>query len=276
MLTITLTSDFGLQDHLSASVKGQILQHSNQVPTLIDITHQIVPFNLPQAAYILKSAIDNFPPNSFHCVFLNLFEHNQREILCFYFNQQYIFCANNGLINLITQGEVVPIVSIALDASMPINIVSYVQTMVKAVNWLDGGGALENLGETKLDFIDKNNLKPLEGDNWLEGHIVFIDHYENVVTNISKNLFEKSRNNRKFQITFKRDEIINQISESYGSVQQGEKLALFNTSGYLEIAINQGNAAGLFGFQNYGNNTNATGLYLQKRMYYQTIKIYFE
>ena len=66
-----------------------------------------------------------------------------------------------------------------------------------------------------------------------------------MVVNITREEFEEQRKGRSFKIVFKRDEVIEKISETYADVQEGEKLALFNSAGYLEIAINKGNAAGL-------------------------------
>ena len=79
----------------------------------------------------------------------------------------------------------------------------------------------------------------------------------NIIINITRNQFEEQRKGRSFQIVFKRDEVIDRISETYADVNEGEKLALFNSAGYLEIAINKGNAAGLFGLKGY-NESNST------------------
>ncbi len=274
MPLLTLTSDFGLQDHISASVKGQFFQHVNQLQSIVDISHTVSPFNLQQTAYVLKSAISHFPKNTYHCVFVNLFETQEKELLCFEYKNQYIFCANNGLLNLITDDSSIDVYGIPLEKQLPVDVVNYVQTMAKGINWLESGSTLQNLGEKKQQILVKNSLKPLEGEDWIEGYIIFIDQYENVVINITQKQFELARKNRKFKIVFKRDEVIDEISETYGDVHQGEKLALFNTAGYLEIAVNQGNAAGLFGFRNYGQH--ASSAYAQKNLYYQTIKIFFE
>ena len=69
---------------------------------------------------------------------------------------------------------------------------------------------------------------------------------------------------------------IDKISDTYADVPESEKLALFNSAGYLEIAVNKGNAAGLFGLQGYSEKVNTQSQYLQNRLLYQTIKIYFE
>jgi S-adenosyl-L-methionine hydrolase (adenosine-forming) len=273
---ITLTSDFGLQDHSAAIVKGQLLQHVNALPNIIDVTHQIACYNLPHAAYSVHTVAQNFPANTFHCVLVNLFETNSKYLLCFKFHNQFIFSADNGFVNLIKSDSATKVYAIPLDKNLPFDLINFVQTMAKCINWIYDGNALEDIGEITTKYLEKNSLKPIVNKDGLEGYIIFVDQYENVVTNITKSLFNQVRANRKFKIVFKRDEIIEQISESYGSVIQGEKLALFNSSGLLEIAINQGNAAGLFGLLNYAPNSKSNSSFSQKGLYYQTVKIYFE
>ena len=95
---------------------------------------------------------------------------------------------------------------------------------------------------------------------------------------ITKEDFEQQRKGRSFSIVFKRDEVIDKISETYADVADGEKLALFNSAGYLEIAINKGNAASLFGLQRYSERQQETMQILvnNNKMVYQTVKIHFQ
>ena len=94
---------------------------------------------------------------------------------------------------------------------------------------------------------------------------------------LSKEDFEEQRKGRSFKIVFKRDEVIEKICDTYADAQEGEKLALFNSADYLEIAINKGNAAGLFGLQGFSEKQNqAQHQYLNNRLFYQTVKVYFE
>ncbi len=111
-------------------------------------------------------------------------------------------------------------------------------------------------------------------NDWIEGQIIFIDNFENVVVNIQREDFEEQRKGRSFSIVFKRDETIEKISETYADVAEGEKLAHFNSSGYLEIAINKGNAAGLFGLQGFSETLQVSTQ--QNKLFYQTVKIFFE
>ena len=115
------------------------------------------------------------------------------------------------------------------------------------------------------------------GNDWIEGQIIFIDNFENVIVNITKEEFEEQRKGRSFKVVFKRDEVIDKISDTYADVPEGEKLALFNSANYLEIAINKGNAAGLFGLQGFSEKQNqAQNQYLNNRLFYQTVKVYFD
>jgi S-adenosylmethionine hydrolase len=145
-----------------------------------------------------------------------------------------------------------------------------------AFNDIIAGKTLAEIGDSTISIEVKNYLRPLLGNNWIEGQIIFIDNFENVIINITKDEFEEQRRGRSFKIVFKRDEVIDKISDTYADVPESEKLALFNSAGYLEIAINKGNAAGLFGLQGYSEKLNTQSQYLQNRLLYQTIKIYFE
>ena len=104
---------------------------------------------------------------------------------------------------------------------------------------------MEEIGDSSVSIEVKNPLRPLLGPKYIEGQIIFIDNFENVIINITREEFEEQRRGRSFKIVFKRDEIIDKISETYADVHESEKLALFNSANYLEIAVNKGNAAGL-------------------------------
>ncbi|MGI8584645.1 MAG: SAM hydrolase/SAM-dependent halogenase family protein [Chitinophagaceae bacterium] len=275
MPLITLTSDIGSQDFLVGAVKGQLLS-ANPNFNIVDISHNLSPFNYPQAAYVCKNAIKNFPEGTFHIVLVNLFDQRPEHLLLINYNNQYIGCADNGLITMILEELPQNIVALSLNKSAQKNTLYCASVFAKAFNQLLKGEAFENIGDTNISIEVKNPLRALLGNNWIEGQIIFIDNFENVIINITKDEFEEQRRGRSFKIVFKRDEIIDKISDTYADVTESEKLALFNSAGYLEIAINKGNAAGLFGLQGYTENLNTQSQYLQNRLLYQTIKIYFE
>jgi hypothetical protein len=269
MALLTLTSDFGLQDYIAGAVKGQLLQIDPSF-RIHDISHQVAPFNYPQAAYICRNAIWQFPADTYHIILVNLFENKPEFLLLARAKGQYIFCADNGLLNMILPDKPEQVIAIALDKNEIKNTIYCTRQIGLAIRAIESGTKPESLGNENYPYIEKNELRPLLGDNYIEGQIIFIDKFENVIVNITKDEFEAQRRGRSFRIVFKRNEIIERISESYADVAQGEKLALFNSANYLEVAVNKGNAAGLFGLQHFTDQS------LQHHLFYQTIKVYFE
>lgn len=272
MPLITLTSDIGQRDYLAGAIKGQLLQ---TVPgcTIVDISHDLTPFNYPQAAYVCRSAIKNFPDYSFHIVLVNLFDNKSNHLLLSFYNNQYIICADNGLLTMIAEGKPEIIIGIPIDKTSAANALLITRLIGRIIQEVADGKSLHKIGLPDMDIVEKNPLLPTLGEHWIEGQIIFIDHFENVVVNITREAFEAQRKGRKFSIAFKRNEVIDKISQTYSDVPEGEKLALFNSAGYLEIAINKGNAAGLLGLQGFSERQSS---HIQNRLFYQTIRISFE
>jgi len=277
MALLTLTSDIGEQDFLAGAIKGQLLQSGNDF-TIIDITHSLSPFNYPQAAYVCRNAIKNFAEGTFHLILVNLFDEKKEHVLLAEHNGHFIGCADNGLLTMILEEQPQKVVSLNLGKTNQKNTLFCISVFAKAFHELLNGKTIEQIGDPAVSIQVKNHLRPLLGNDWIEGQIIFIDNFENVIVNINKDEFEEQRKGRSFTIVFKRDEVIDKISETYADVNEGEKLALFNSAGYLEIAINKGNAAGLFGLQGYSEKQQ---LYSQqqlnnKNLFYQTVKVYFQ
>lgn len=269
MPLITLTSDIGSPDYLVGAVKAQLLQ-ANPEFSIVDISHNIPPFNYPQAAYVCRAAIKNFPEFSYHLILVNLFEKKPEQLLLAFHNNQYILCADNGLLTMILEDDPEIVIGLPLDKTATKNTTYLTGIMGKAINQLVNGEPIRTIGEPDVKYIEKRHLRPLLENNSIEGQIIFIDSFENVIVNITHEQFEEQRKGRSFRIVFKRDEMIDHISETYADVPEGEKLALFNSAGYLEIAINKGNAAGLFGLKGFSEKMR------QGQLSYQTVKVYFE
>lgn len=275
MPLITLTSDIGEQDYLAGAVKGRLLRINPEFQ-IIDITHKLLPFNYPQAAYVSRNAIKNFPEYTYHIVLVNLFESKPEQLLFAFHKDQYIICADNGLLGMIIEEKPDMVLGIELEKTAIKNTLYCIDVAAKAITQLTNGEPLERVGILDTPYIEKNPLRPTFGENWIEGQIIFIDNFENVVVNITQDQFEEQRRGRRFKIVFKRDEMIERISGSYADVPQGEKLVIFNSAGYLEIAINKGNAAGLFGLKGYSESNPQVDTIMQSQLFYQTVKVFFE
>lgn len=275
MPLLTLTSDIGNQDYLVGAVKAQLLK-ANPDFSIIDISHHIPPFNYPQAAYVCRNAIKNFPAYTYHVILINMFETKPEQLLLAFHNEQYFLCADNGLLTMILEEKPELVIGLPLDKTVIKNTLYCTEVLANAINQLVNGTSIKNIGKPDVEIIEKNPLRPLLSDSWIEGQIIFIDNFENVIVNITRDQFEQQRKGRRFKIVFKRDEIIENVSESYADVPEGEKLALFNSAGYLEIAINKGNAAGLFGLKGYSERTGKVSSIMQNQLFYQTVRVFFE
>jgi len=275
MPLLTLTSDIGRQDFLVGAVKGQLLQ-DNSGFTIVDISHELSPFNYPQAAYVCRNAIKNFPAGTFHLVLVNLFDEKPEHMLLAEHNGHYIGCADNGLLTMILEEIPQKVVALALDKNKQKNTLYCTAVFAAAFRELNSGKKIEEIGSPDISIHVKNPLRPLLGNDWIEGQIIFTDNFENVIVNIHRDEFEEQRRGRSFKIVFKRDEVIDRISDTYADVNEGEKLALFNSAGYLEIAINKGNAARLLGLQGFSERQLQQSQYLNSRLFYQTVKVFFE
>ena len=276
MPLVTLTSDIGEQDYLVGAVKGRLLRINPEFQ-IVDITHKLSPFNYPQAAYVCRNAIKNFPEFTYHIVLVNLFESKPEQLLFAFHKDQYLICADNGLLGMILEEKPEMVIGVSLEKTAIKNTLYCMDVAAKAITQLMNGEPIQNIGTPDTAYVEKNPLRPTSGEDWIEGQIIFIDHFENVIVNITQEQFEQQRKGRRFKIVFKRDEVIERISGSYADVPQGEKLVLFNSAGYMEIAINKGNAAGLFGLKGYneGSSQQISSM-VQNRLFYQTVKVYFE
>lgn len=274
MPLLTLTSDIGWKDYLVGAIKGQIMQVNDSFQ-LLDITHQLAPFNYPQAAYVCRNAYKNFPDETFHLIMVNLFDSRPEHLLLVKHQQHYFGIADNGLITMILEGRPDEVIALPLDKTKQKTTLHCASVFAQAFTDLLSGIPLQKLGKP-IDIQVKNPLRPTQGSNWIEGQIIFIDHFENVVVNITREEFEAQRRGRSFKIVFKRDEVIDRIGDNYADTAEGEKIAIFNSAGYLEIAVNKGNAAGLFGLHGYSDRQGGAAQQMQSRLFYQTVRVFFE
>ena len=149
MALITLTSDIGRQDFLTGAIKGQLL-HVNPAFNIIDISHELAPFNYPQASYVCRNAIKNFPANTFHIVIVNLFDKQPDHLLFIKHDDQYIGCADNGLITMILEETPEKIVALPLKASEKKNTLYCAQVFGKAFQDILDGKTMDEIGNSEI------------------------------------------------------------------------------------------------------------------------------
>src|ERR1700755_886401 len=145
MPLITLTSDIGVKDYLIGAIKGQLLQQEPGFQ-IMDISHDLSPFNYPQAAYVCRNAIRHFPPFSFHLILVNLFEKKPEQLLLAFHKEQYLLCADNGLLTMILEGRPEMVIGLPLDKTAVKNTLYCVRVMAQAITQLATGAGLLSIG----------------------------------------------------------------------------------------------------------------------------------
>jgi S-adenosylmethionine hydrolase len=249
MAIITLTSDWGLKDHYAGTVKGAILK---QLPgaQIVDISHQIPAFDLNQAAFIIRNFYPGFPEGTVHILAINSEAGTDTPHTLVVNRGQYFIGADNGIFSLIFDEK--PEKIIELDVIQDSDYFTFParDVFVKVACHIASGKPLEELGHAREGLVQKMAFRPVIQDDLIRGKVIYVDNYENVFVNITESLFNSVVKNRRFAITFRSPSYrITSISKSYKDVNPGEMLALFSTSGYLEIAINQSKAGSLLGLK---------------------------
>lgn len=266
MAIITLTTDFGEKDHFVGAVKGTIYSEMEEV-RIVDISHSVSPFHITEASYIIKNAYKCFPKGSIHIIGIDSELTPENKHLAVFLDGHYFICANNGILSLIAS-EIKP------DKIVEINIHNTVDTnfpvldvFVRVACHLARGGLLEVVGKSFENLKYLKEVEPsLNADkNQIIGHVLYIDNYGNVVTNISRKLFDTTGKGRSYTVTA-RTARFTEIYETYSDAinfklekekreEDGKKLAIFNSADYIELAIYKsnpstvGSASTLFGLE---------------------------
>lgn len=245
MPIITLTSDWGQRDYFLAAVKGKILSRLPSV-NIIDISHGISPFNLKQASFIIRNSFPHYPEGTVHMLSVLTEKTEKTPHLAVQYDGQFFIGADNGIFSLIFDHGPEKIVRMNASSDGGNKDIAARDRFVESAVHLASGKPIELLGEPVSQWKEQLHFLPVVSGDIIRGVVIYINQYENVITNITRDLIEKVSKGRKFIIEF-RGESINGISNSYQEVPIGEIVALFGSTGHLEIAINQGNAASLLG-----------------------------
>ncbi len=264
MPIITLTTDFGEKDHFVGAVKGAIYTEMDEAK-IVDISHAISPFHLQEAAYIIQNAYKSFPAGSIHIIGVDSELNPENKHIAVLMDGHYFICADNGIISMLTT-EIRPekIVEINIHDRIISNF-PVLDVFVKVASHIARGGTLEVIGKSITQIKELTGIRPAVSNSMdqINGTIIYIDNYGNVISNITKKLFDEVGRGRKFIINA-RTVTLNTIHTHYSDAinfnnppgkreEDGKKLALWNSSNYLELAIYKsssktvGSASSLFG-----------------------------
>jgi len=243
MAFVTLTSDWNQSDYYIGAMKGKLLSLMPDV-RIIDISHHISHFNISEAAFVVKNAYHHFPEGTHHILCINSEHTPQTNPLMVMMNGHYFYGMDNGIFNLIFNESPEYVYRLSMEDKG--NSFPEFYDLAEAVAHIANEGNPGDIGEPTQEYSKHTPLRAVIDHQEITGSIVYIDSYQNAITNVTRKLFERIGNGKSFDIYVQSHHYkISKINTVYGEAPPGELMALFNSTGLLEIGINKGNAASL-------------------------------
>jgi S-adenosylmethionine hydrolase len=246
MALITFISDLGLKDYYSAAVKGAIISHCEEFVPVVDITHQIRPFDIREAAFTLRNCFHYFPKGTIHLIHVNSSDAKGRLLLAKH-EGHYFLTFDNGILSLAfnkTPNETYQI----NDELTEGDSILFDEAIGKVVNLLLQEYKPSDFGHLTSEAVSFRSMQPIVAPNSIRGTITYIDNYGNAISNITGKAFYDFTNGKRYSVLVNMGSV-RTVSTTYSDVEEGEILCLVNTSGLLEIAINKGKATHLLGLK---------------------------
>ncbi|GMT46738.1 MAG: hypothetical protein IEMM0007_0304 [bacterium] len=250
---ITLTSDFGTKDPFVGQMKGVIL-NTNPDVVMVDITHNISPHNIREAAVLTGLSYEYFPVRTIHLVVVDPGVGSRRRPIIVTTQNHYFVGPDNGLFSMVYKKE--------KDSFRVIHITSehYFHKKDSATfhgrdifapvaAWLSKGIPVDHFGSDIDDFMNIHLPEPvMPSRNTIEGEVLYIDHFGNAITNISSDLIRDSLNGgERLRIVLKGNVV--SFKSCYSEVEDKDIYCLINSCDLLEFFICRGNAAESFGIR---------------------------
>jgi S-adenosylmethionine hydrolase len=248
MQIITLTTDMGVRDHYVAALKGAILKHTPNA-RIVDVSHTVRPFDVAEAAFYISSCFEDFPEGTVHVIgvdsepMINFSGSEGSFPSIMKFKGHFFICNDNGFFGSLLQDER-PDAFYRIDdvLSRPDLFKFPTKNMlIPSACRLLNGEKIDDFASPFESYKKAFALTAVIEPNLIKGNVIHIDTYGNLITNVHESLFERFGKDTPFTIYYRnKDYHIDEISPTYNAVPNGEKVAIFNNNGLLEIAINRG------------------------------------
>jgi len=255
MALITLLTDFGHSDEYVGVMKGVILS-IDQDADIIDLTHMIDPQDITQASYLLKASYPYFPKNTIHVVVVDPGVGTERKIVVLKIDGHFFLAPDNGVLSCLWQNQSIEAGVWVTNPQYFLHDISRTfhgrDIMAPVAAWLSRKTPIKNLGPP-VKYSDLKTIKILTAkispENCIDGNVISIDRFGNLLTNIEAGtIFQLCRQHPNKLPVVKIGKIfIKGLSNSYQSVPEKKALMIIGSRGYLEIAVNCGNADQILG-----------------------------
>jgi S-adenosylmethionine hydrolase len=246
---ITLTTDFGLKDPYAAEMKAAILSISADA-TIVDVTHDIAQFNIRMGAYVLASAAPYFPEGTIHVAVVDPGVGTRRRPLLIQTRQSFFVGPDNGLLILAAEQQGIKCIREITNARLMLPQVSSTfhgrDIFAPAAAHLLNGVAPAEFGPEIRDAVKPDFTKVTLRKGVLIGEVLHVDNFGNIITNINAKEVARIRGAGAVNVELSNQKLQLKFCKAYGEANPQESLALIGSHNYLEIALNQGNAAEKF------------------------------
>ncbi len=246
MALITLTTDFGESDHYVGTLKAEILSKNPQ-QVIVDISHRIKSCDLAHGAFVVKSAMPAFPAGTVHVVAVDSIGNQGDAQLAVELEEHFILLTDNGLLGLISDEEPKRVVVLPREEVNPSPFPTR-DILAPAALELAQGRDLAELGSLVENYHRVLGRRMRANKEQILGHVIRVDHYGNLITNIDQESFCQYADGRRFQVIIGRENFT-RINHSINETGSGDCFLIFNSLGLLEIGINKGRASQLLGLK---------------------------
>ncbi|MDX1586336.1 MAG: SAM-dependent chlorinase/fluorinase [Balneolaceae bacterium] len=247
---ITLTTDFGLQDYYVSAMKAVMLGIAPDA-RFVDISHEIPSQDIMAGSWVLKNSAMLFPPTTVHVVVVDPGVGTDRDAIALQIEDQFFVGPDNGIFSILTEQKEYRAVRLTNEkywGQEASNTFHGRDIFAPVAAHLSSGIDLEQLGEPIEELVTYRWAEPIADKDGLQGWVIHIDKFGNLITNLSASLIEEVIGDKSVKI-YVGNTILDEIVNTFGSVLEGEPAAFIGSSGMLEIGINKGDARQMLGVQ---------------------------
>jgi len=246
---ITLTTDFGTSDHLVGTMKGVIL-NINPAARIVDLNHGVTPFDLLDGALSIGNAYKYFPPRTIHVVVVDPGVGTERRPLLVTGEKHFFIAPDNGVLSTIFERETCTVRHITSQHYFldPVSPTFHGRDIfAPTAGWLTKAFQTEAFGEVITDHVRFTMPKAKPAGNAVKGVVLRVDVFGNLLTNLTtSDVPAEAATSGTIRLAVNGKEI-SKLVKTFAMGSPGEPVAFFGSSGYLEIAVNRGNAARTLG-----------------------------
>jgi S-adenosylmethionine hydrolase len=244
-----MTTDFGFKDSYVAEMKAVILSICANA-AIVDITHEIEKFNIRMGAYILASASPYFPKGTVHLAVVDPSVGTQRQPILIQSERGYFVGPDNGVLALAANSQGIEHIYEISNPKLMLPEISSTfhgrDVFAPVAAHLANGTSPDEFGHEINEIVTPKFAKTIERKNMLVGDIIHVDDFGNIITNFREKELESMNAKTFVNFQFKNVRQKLKLCKAYAEVGSHKPLATIGSHGFLEISINQGNAAKIF------------------------------